>query len=59
MAAQFAINMNCEVWVTSGSNWKIQEAVNMGAAGGKNYKEKDWAKEMKKQGDLLKNGEII
>lgn len=47
-ACQFAIAAGCEVYVTSGSPEKIAKAVAMGAAGGANYKEADWAKSLKK-----------
>lgn len=43
---QFALAMNCEVWVTSGSNEKIDRAIELGAVGGSNYKE-DWSNEIK------------
>ncbi len=41
-AFQFALALGCEVWVTSGSDWKIAKAEEMGAAGGLNYKTADW-----------------
>lgn len=47
-ACQFAIAAGCEVYVTSGSAEKIEKAVAMGAAGGANYKDADWAKPLKK-----------
>jgi NADPH:quinone reductase-like Zn-dependent oxidoreductase len=42
-ALQFALAANAEVFVTSGSNEKIQSALTLGAAGGSNYKEEKWA----------------
>lgn len=41
-AFQFAVAAGAEVWVTSGSEWKIDKAMKMGAAGGINYKSADW-----------------
>ncbi|TAF29476.1 MAG: alcohol dehydrogenase [Runella slithyformis] len=41
---QFAVAMGAEVWVTSGSDEKIAKAVALGAKGGVNYKNADWAK---------------
>lgn len=46
MAAQMAIAQGCEVWVTSGSEEKIQKAISLGAAGGVNYKADDWSKKL-------------
>lgn len=43
-ALQFATAFGAEVWVTSGSDAKIQKAVALGARGGVNYKNADWAK---------------
>jgi len=48
-AYQFAMAAGAEVWVTSGSNEKITRAVETGAAGGANYRQNDWAKDLKKQ----------
>lgn len=55
-AMQFALAAGASVFVTSGSDTKIQKAVDMGAEGGINYKQKDWAKELKsskRQFDLI------
>ncbi len=41
-AFQFAVAVGAEVWVTSGTEWKIEKAIKMGAAGGINYKNADW-----------------
>ncbi len=46
-AIQFALAIDCEVWVTSGKAEKIERAVGMGAAGGGNYKEEGWGKTLK------------
>ena len=43
---QFAVAQGAEVWVTSGSDEKISKAVALGAKGGVNYKETDWAKNL-------------
>src|SRR5690606_11781912 len=42
---QFALAQGAGLWVTSGSDEKITRAVEMGAKGGFNYSETDWAKE--------------
>jgi zinc-binding alcohol dehydrogenase/oxidoreductase len=46
---QFAIAAGCDTYVTSGSDEKLQQAIQMGAKGGANYKQADWDKELKKQ----------
>lgn len=43
---QFAIAAGAEVWVTSGSDEKIQRAVEMGAKGGINYKNPTWFRDL-------------
>ena len=43
---QFAIAAGAEVWVTSGSDQKIQKAVEMGAKGGVNYKNPTWFRDL-------------
>ena len=48
-ALQFAVAKGCNVFVTSGSQDKIDKAVKLGAKGGVNYKNKDWDKELLKQ----------
>lgn len=48
-ACQFAIAAGAEVYVTSSSPEKIARAVEMGAKGGANYREDDWAKAFKKE----------
>jgi len=47
MAAQFASAHEMEVYVTSGSNEKIQSAIDLGAQGGVNYHDADWPKQLK------------
>ncbi|GAA4449064.1 zinc-binding dehydrogenase [Nibrella saemangeumensis] len=44
LAMQIAVAAGAEVWVTSGSEEKLQRAVTLGAKGGVDYKEPDWAK---------------
>jgi NADPH:quinone reductase-like Zn-dependent oxidoreductase len=46
-AFQFAIATGANVYVTSGSEEKIEAAVKLGAKGGVNYKNEDWDKELK------------
>ena len=48
-ACQFAIAAGAEVWVTSGSEHKIQYAVALGAKGGVSYKEEKWHKKLLQQ----------
>jgi zinc-binding alcohol dehydrogenase/oxidoreductase len=45
---QFAIALGCNVYVTSGSDEKLNKAINMGARGGVNYKTENWHKELHK-----------
>ena len=42
IALQFAVAAGAEVWVTSGSEEKLQRALALGAKGGVNYREPDW-----------------
>lgn len=48
-AVQFAVAAGAEVWVTSGSEEKLERAKSLGAAGGVNYKQENWGKELKGQ----------
>ena len=43
---QFAVAAGAEVWVTSGSDEKIEKAIQLGAKGGINYKNANWPKEL-------------
>ena len=43
-ALQFAVAAGAEVWVTSGSDDKIDRAKELGAEGGVNYRQPDWYK---------------
>ncbi|PVY43096.1 zinc-binding dehydrogenase [Pontibacter virosus] len=46
-AVQFAVAAGAEVWVTSGSDVKIEKAKELGATGGINYRKESWGKELK------------
>jgi len=46
LAVQMAVALGCEVYVTSGSEEKIERAMTMGATAGANYKEENWAKQI-------------
>ena len=48
MALVFAKALDCEVFVTSGSDEKIEKAKSLGADGGINYKQEKWAKVLSK-----------
>ncbi|OYU95662.1 MAG: alcohol dehydrogenase [Bacteroidetes bacterium B1(2017)] len=48
-AAQFAIAAGCKVYVTSGSEEKLEAAKALGAIGGANYKTPDWHKALAKE----------
>lgn len=48
-ALQFAVAMGCEVWVSSGSEAKIQSAVSLGAKGGVNYRQDGWRKTLQEK----------
>jgi NADPH:quinone reductase-like Zn-dependent oxidoreductase len=45
-AFQMALAVGAEVWVTSGADDKIEQALKLGAAGGINYKSENWHKEL-------------
>ncbi len=47
-AFQFALAAGAEVYVTSGTASKIERAIEMGAAGGANYRQEDWHKALGK-----------
>ncbi len=46
-AFQFALAAGANVFITSGSREKINQALSLGAAGGFNYKEIDWHKSLR------------
>jgi len=45
---QFAVGIGANVYVTSGSEEKIDKAKSIGAKGGVNYKSEGWEKDLKK-----------
>jgi zinc-binding alcohol dehydrogenase/oxidoreductase len=45
-ALQFALAAGCQVFVTSGSGEKIEQAKKLGAAAGVSYKAQDWAEQL-------------
>ena len=47
MALLYAVQAGANVWVSSGSQDKLDKARKMGAAGGINYKDKEWPKTLK------------
>lgn len=47
-ACQFALALGAEVYVTSGSDAKIEKMKNLGVAGGVNYKQEGWHKTLLK-----------
>jgi len=52
-ALVFAKALGCEIYVTSGSDVKLQRAKELGANGGINYKEEKWAKSLSKSAGLF------
>lgn len=46
MATLFAVARGANVYVSSGSQEKIEKAMRLGAKGGVNYREKDWEKKL-------------
>lgn len=48
-ALQFALAAGAEVWVTSGSEEKLEKAITLGAHGGVNYKKEGWAENLQSQ----------
>ncbi|GAB2702376.1 zinc-binding dehydrogenase [Mucilaginibacter koreensis] len=46
-ALQWAVAAGCQVFVTSGSGEKIEQARKLGAAAGVSYKAQDWAEQLK------------
>lgn len=47
-ALQIAVAKGANVYVTSSSDEKIEQAIKLGAKGGVNYKNENWSKELKK-----------
>ena len=50
-ALVFAVSAGAKVYVTSGSDEKINKAVSLGAAGGVNYNKEGWDKELEELSD--------
>ena len=48
-AIQFSVVIGVNVWVTSGSEAKIEKAIELGAKGGANYKSENWYQTLSKQ----------
>lgn len=46
---QFAVAAGLKVFVTSGSDEKIEKAINIGASGGVNYKDKIWPEVLRRE----------
>ena len=46
LAFQFALSIGAQVYVSSGSDEKLERAKALGAAGGVNYREEDWGKKL-------------
>ncbi len=46
LCCQFALAQGLEVFVTSGKDWKIDKAIDMGVKAGVNYKNDNWLKEL-------------
>lgn len=57
-ALQFAVNAGAEVWVTSGSDEKLAKAKALGATGGANYRDPDWAKTLMSQASGSQGGSV-
>ncbi len=49
LALQYALVAGAEVYITSGSEDKIEKAVAMGASSGANYKDEDWTRKLLQQ----------
>jgi len=59
LALQFALAAGATVYVTSGSPDKLLQARTLGAAGGANYRDADWATQLERQAgrfDLIVDG---
>lgn len=55
-AIQFALAAGAEVWVTSGSDQKIRNAINLGVKGGVNYKNSTWYRDLLVKAQASKSG---
>ena len=47
--SQFAVAFQANVFITSGSEEKLKKGIALGAKGGFNYKQNDWAEQAKKE----------
>ncbi|HEV7349236.1 quinone oxidoreductase family protein [Telluribacter sp.] len=56
IAVQLALALGAEVWVTSGSDEKIQKALAMGARGGVNYRNPTWYRDLLVKAHAPKSG---
>lgn len=52
-AFQFALAYGCELYVTSGSDEKIEKAIKMGAKSGVNYNNESWEKDFDTSFDVI------
>lgn len=50
---QFAVALGAEVWVTSGSDEKLSKAKTLGAKGGANYAQPNWAESLRQNAGLF------
>ena len=53
LTVQLAIALGCDVYVTSGSDEKIEQAIALGAKGGYNYKNEAWYKDVITDFDVI------
>ncbi|HEX4850853.1 MAG TPA: zinc-binding dehydrogenase, partial [Puia sp.] len=53
LALQFAIAANVHVYVNSGSDEKIEKALDLGAKGGVNYRQQNWFETLKERAGLM------
>jgi NADPH:quinone reductase-like Zn-dependent oxidoreductase len=53
MATQIALATGANVWVSSGDNYKLEHAMDIGVTGGVNYKQQDWNKDLRKKAGLF------
>lgn len=58
-ALLFAVAAGADVWVTSSSSGKIQRAVELGAKGGFDYRDEDWATQLAERPDLKSAPDVI
>lgn len=56
LALQWAVHLGADVYVTSGSESKIKQAIDAGAKGGVDYRDSDWATQLR---DLAGGFDVI